>query len=138
MLHVSVVTPEKTLVETEADEVIIPTPQGEIAILPQHIPLLTQVAPGELIIKKGTNSQHLAVVGGFVELGNNRLYILADFGIASGDINERRAHEAKERAEKLLESKLTDEEFAHATAELERAMTQIRLLTKLKKNTQHS
>jgi len=101
-LHINVVTPEKTILDEDIDEVIIPTITGEITILPQHIPLLSQIAPGELTIKKGNATEHLVVVGGFLEVGNNIITILADHAVHAKNIILAKAQEAKERAEKAM------------------------------------
>ena len=132
-LHISIVTPTKTILETDADEIVIPTTEGEIAVLPHHIPLVTHIASGELLIKHGDKTDSFAVTGGFAEIGNNTVSILADYAVHAKDINERKAEEAKERAKHLMEQKLSEKDFAEAQAELERAMAQIRLIQKLRK-----
>ena len=74
-----IITPEKVIYKDEVDEVVVPTENGEIAILPNHINLLTQVNPGELIIKKGAKQEYLAITGGFLEVQHNKISILAEY-----------------------------------------------------------
>src|SRR5438105_5043425 len=111
MLHISIITPEKTLYQEEADEITIPTTEGEITILPKHVPLVSQIAQGELTIKKGASLHHMAISGGFLELQQDKITILADYAIKSEDINIAKVEEAKKRAQKLMEEKGTDEEM---------------------------
>jgi len=131
-LHINVVTPEKTILDEDIDEVIIPTITGEITILPQHIPLLSQIAPGELTIKKGNATEHLVVVGGFLEVGNNIITILADHAVHAKNIILAKAQEAKERAEKAMKEKTTEEELRVAQAELQKAILELKVANKIK------
>lgn len=135
-LHISIITPEKTIFESEADEVIIPTVTGEIAVLPGHVPLLSQVAPGELTIKNGTTLEHIVVVGGFLEIGNNTISILADYAVHGKDISAVKAQEAKERAEKRMKEKVSDEDFATAQAEFGRAILELKVANKIHRHSQ--
>src|SRR6266576_1456748 len=107
-LHVQVVTPEKIILDTQADEVILPTITGEIAVLPQHVPLLTQLAPGELVIKAGNSTEHLVVVGGFLEVSPTTVTVLADYAVHGKDISAVKAQEAVDRAEKAMKEKLSE------------------------------
>lgn len=134
-LHVQVVTPEKTVLETEADEIIIPTTEGEIAVLPHHVALLTQVAPGELMIKKNQQTQHMAVMGGFVEISKDSVSILAEFAVAGKDISALKAQEAKDRAEKAMKENLSQEDYAVAAGELQKAILQLKIAGKLHRRT---
>ena len=135
MLHISITTPEKTILDQEADEVVIPTITGEITVLPSHVPLLSQLAPGEVAVKKGSQIRHLAITGGFLEIGNDTVSLLADYAISGEDANERRAQEAKERAEKLMKEKGTEQQYAIAQGELQKALAELRLISKVRKRT---
>lgn len=137
MLKLQVITPEKIIFEGDVDEIMVPTPNGQIGILPHHITLLSQVSDGELVIKKGNNNHHIAVTGGFLEVGNNSATILADYAIESDDISVAKAQEAKERAEKLLSQKLSEEDFAEIQAQLRRSLLEIKVgeIRKRRKNT---
>jgi len=132
-LHIQVITPEKIIIDTQADEIILPTVNGEITVLPHHVPLLTQLAPGELIIKNGSNINHLVVVGGFLEVSPDTVTILADYAVQGKDISAVKAQEAKERAEKLLKEKLSQKDFALAQADLLKAILELKVAHKGKR-----
>jgi len=133
-LHISIVSPEKTLLEEEADEVTIPTVQGEITVLPEHVNLLSQLAPGELIIRNNAISQHMVVTGGFLEITGNNVLLLADYAVHGKDISAVKAEEAKVRAEKAMKEKLSEKDFAIAEAELRRALLELKVANKLKRS----
>lgn len=132
-LLLEIITPEKVIYKDEVSEVIVPTINGEIAILPNHINLLTQVNPGELTVKKGTNQQHLAITGGFLEVQSNKISILANYAVKAQDIEVARAMEAKKRAEKVMAEKSTDNELRIAEAEMIRAILEIKIASKHKR-----
>lgn len=132
-LPLEIITTEKVVYKDDVDEIIVPTVNGEIAILPNHINLLTQITPGELIIKKGTSIQLLAITGGFLEVNNNKISILADYAIKAQDIQLARASEAKKRAEKVMNEKTTDNEQRIAQAELVKAILELKIATKHKR-----
>lgn len=132
-LHLEVITPEKVIYESEADEIVAPTVNGQIGILPNHIGLLTKIIPGELIIRKGNNQYLLAITGGFLEVNNNNVSILADYAIKAEDVEIARAQEAQKRAEKLMQEKTTDKDFKVAQAELIKAVLELRVANKIKK-----
>ncbi len=134
MLHITVITPEKKLYEEEADELTVPTVLGEITILPQHVPLITQIAEGELTIKHKGKSHHMAIAGGFLELSKDKISILADYAIRSEDIDVTQVEEAKKRAAKLMEEKGTDEEMANARSVFVRAILELKIANKRKHN----
>ena len=125
--HLEIVSPEKIVYQGDAEEVIIPTADGQIAILPHHVKLLTQVSEGEIIVKKSKNNQYIAVTGGFLEFENNKATLLADYAIESEDIQIARAQEAKDRAEKLLKEKVSEEDFAEIQSQLRRSLLELRV-----------
>lgn len=133
ILTLEIITPEKVIYKDEVDEVVIPTVQGEIAILSNHVNLLTQVNPGELIIKKGTTQQYLAITGGFLEVNRNKVSILADYAIKAQDIEIARATEAKKRAEKIMSEKTSDNDFRVAQGEMIKAILELKVATKHKR-----
>ncbi|KKQ27935.1 MAG: ATP synthase epsilon chain [Candidatus Levybacteria bacterium GW2011_GWA2_37_36] len=132
-LLLEIITPEKVIYKDEVDEVVVPTVNGEIAILPNHISLLTQVNPGEMIVKKGTNQQYLAITGGFLEVQSNKISILAEHAIKAQDIEVARAMEAKKRAEKVMSEKSTDNELRLAQAEMIKAILELKVATRHKR-----
>jgi len=134
-LLLEIITPEKIVFKDEIDEAIIPTVNGEIAILPYHIGLVTQVSPGELIIKKNNRRQSIAITEGFLEVSNNHISILANYAIQTDNINVAKAEEAKERAEKLMKEKATDRDFRIAEGELRKAILELKIAYKHRKRT---
>ena len=104
-LTLEIVTPEDRVFSDTVDTVVIPTVEGEIGILPGHIPLLTQVADGELRVTKGTETNGLVVGGGFAEIDGDHVKILAEFAIEEAQIDENAAEKAMQRAEEALKGK---------------------------------
>lgn len=127
-----IVTPERTVFEGEIDQVSLPTADGEITVLPFHIPLISVLAAGELTIKKGEEEIAMAVSGGIVEVRKNEMIILADTAERAEEIDIKRAEEAKARAEKLKKEKIRLDETEYATAAtlLERSLARIKVAKK--------
>lgn len=126
-LSLEIITPLKVVYKEEVDELVVPTITGEITILPNHVPLLTKIVSGELIVKKGTALQSLAITGGFLEVSKNKITILADYVVRSEDIETEKAEEARKRAEKLLQEKLEEKDFAKAEADLRRSLLELKV-----------
>jgi F-type H+-transporting ATPase subunit epsilon len=126
-LTLEVITPEKVVLKEEVDEVLAPTEDGQIGILPHHVPLLTKLAHGELVIINNKTPQYFAVAGGFLEVQNNKVTVLADYAIKAQDIEVVKAEEAKKRAEKLMEEKVSEKDFAIAEAELRRSLLELKV-----------
>lgn len=131
-LHLTVVTPERELLSEEVDELIVPTTNGELTILPEHTELLAQLTPGELVIKSKNKTDHLVVVGGFLEVGKDNVTVLADYAIHGKDISEAAAQQAKDRAEKAMKEKAGDIDFATAEAEFRRAILELKVAKRQK------
>ncbi len=131
-IHFQIITPEKVVFKDEIDSVTMPTPEGQITILPGHIPLVSITNPGEIIIKKGSEIRCIAVMRGFVENSKDSVRLMADAAELAEDIDEKRAQEARERAEKAKETAQGHQEVAEATAALERALTRIKIAQRKK------
>lgn len=132
MLQLDIITPEKTIYSDTIDALVVPTTSGEITILPNHVPLITQIASGEMTIKKQSKDQHIAITGGFLEVSNNKITILADYAVRSEEIETAKAEEAKKRAEKLVSEKIGKEDFAEAEAQLRKSLLELKIVTKRK------
>jgi len=104
-LTLEIVTPEARVYSDTVDTVVIPTMEGEIGILPGHIPLVAQVGAGELRATKGGVTQLLVVGGGFAQVTGEKVSILADSAINEEKINEHAVEEAMKRAEDALKSR---------------------------------
>jgi F-type H+-transporting ATPase subunit epsilon len=102
-LTLEIVTPEARVYTDTIDSVVIPTAEGEVGILPGHIPLVAQVEHGELRVSKGAETQLLAVSGGFVEVEGDRVHVLAEYAITEEKIDEKAVEEALKRAQKELD-----------------------------------
>lgn len=128
-MKLEIVTPEKKVYSEEIDQVSLPTPDGEITILPHHIPLITQVKPGELTVKKSGKLLHLVTGEGFVEVTGETISVLTDFAQESEKIDEKAAEEARKRAEEALKQKhtMSTEEFARTAAELQKALASLKV-----------
>ena len=131
-LALDIITPTKVVLSEEVDEVTIPTTDGEISILPNHVNLLTKIAAGEMVIRKGTKADLFAITGGFLEILNSHVNVLADYAIHADDIEVAKVQEAKERAQKAMKEKITEEDFRVANAELAKALLQLKVAHKRK------
>jgi F-type H+-transporting ATPase subunit epsilon len=131
-LHFQIITPDKVVFKDEVDSITIPTLDGQITILPNHIPLVSITNPGELVIKKNNETKNIAVMAGFIENSHNNVRLMADAAELAEDIDEKRAQEAIERAKKAKDEAQDHTEIAEATAALERALTRIKIAQRKK------
>ena len=123
-----ITTPERVVFSDEVDEIVLPTLNGEIGILPHHIPLVSVLATGEARIRKGNEMIHMAVSGGFIQVRPDKVIVLADTAEREEEIDEQAAEEARRRAKKLLEEKRTDSaEFAAISAQLEKELARLKV-----------
>ncbi len=132
-LHVKLVTPEQTLLETAVAEVTLPIADGEVTILPEHVPYIGAIKAGEALLKKSDGvSEVVAISGGFVEFDNDTLTILADTAERAEDIDIARAETAKKRAEDLRNQAvdMSEEEYARLAAAIEKEFTRIKVARK--------
>lgn len=126
-LHVEVIAAEQVILAEDADVVVAQTASGQIAILPAHAPLVTLLVPGQLRLGRGGSEQVLAVAGGYLEVRENQLVVLADAAERGEDIDLQRAITARERAEAALAQKQSNAETARAAIALNRAIARIRV-----------
>jgi F-type H+-transporting ATPase subunit epsilon len=126
-LRLEIITPVATVFSEDVEMVTLPGVEGEIGILPQHVPLMTQMVPGEMVVRKDGQDRFLAVGEGFVEITGDHVAILTDLAIAAENINEAMAEEARQRAQARLQEKLSAEEVANVNAALARSLAQIRV-----------
>jgi F-type H+-transporting ATPase subunit epsilon len=124
-LKLEIVTPEAKIYSEDVEMVTLPGVEGEMGIYPMHIPLMTQIAHGEIVARKGGVDHYLATGEGFVQITGERVAILTDMAIKADDIDEMKAEEARKKAEARLAEKLTDEEQATVQAALLHSMTQL-------------
>jgi F-type H+-transporting ATPase subunit epsilon len=126
-LHVEVVTAEREIYNGEADMVVARGTEGVLGILPRHAALLTTLAIGEMRIKLGDAEEPLFVAGGFLEVRDNVVTVLADTAEHAEEIDEARAEEARRRAQERLEQATSDVERADMLGALERAINRIKV-----------
>jgi len=126
-LKLEIVTPEAKTYSEDVDMVTLPGVEGEMGIFPQHVPLMTQIVPGEVIVRKGGQDYFLAVGEGFVEITGERVAIMTDMAIRAENVDEAKAEEARRRAEARLAEKLDDAESAMVSAALAHSLAQLKV-----------
>jgi F-type H+-transporting ATPase subunit epsilon len=136
-LHVEVVTAERSLYSGEADAVEAPGALGQLGILPHHAALLTTLKPGTLEIRNQGVEEPFFVSGGFLEVSNNKVTVLADTAEHAESIDEARAQEARRLAEERLKDVSSNTERAEALASLQRAMSRLRVIELLRQSGRH-
>ncbi|MBT5816698.1 MAG: ATP synthase F1 subunit epsilon [Opitutales bacterium] len=135
IMNLEIVTPEARVYEDTVDSVVLPTTSGEINLLPGHIPLVTEIQGGEIIVSKsGEGGQSLAISKGFAQCVGDKISVLAENAIHIDEINESAVEEAQKRAEEALATmeKMSDEEIAMLETQVAYARAQILLKQKLK------
>ena len=125
MLKLEIITPDATAYSEDVDMVTLPGVEGQMGVFPQHVPLMTQMVPGEIIVRKDGRDSFLAVGEGLVEIAADHVAILTDLAVASEKIDEVKVEEARRRAEARLAEKLSDEEVASVNASLARSLAQL-------------
>jgi F-type H+-transporting ATPase subunit epsilon len=129
-LTLQIVTAEKVVYDEQVDIVVAPGELGEMGILPQHAPLLSTLKAGELRYRRSGSEESLAIGGGFVEVLNNRVIVLADSAERVEEIDVSRAEQARQRAEERLRNRnnLSDDEVMALESSLRRAMARIEVV----------
>ena len=124
-LRLEIVTPGAVVYSEDVEMVTLPGGEGQLGILPRHVPLMTQMLPGEMIVRKGGQDRFLAVGEGFVEITGDRVAILTDMAVAAESIDEAKAEEARQRAQARLRERMSAEEVASVNAALARSLAQL-------------
>src|SRR5436305_1976724 len=115
-LRLEIVTPEGSAISENVEMVTVPAAEGEMGIYPMHVPFMTQVVAGEIIVRKEGRDSFLAVGEGFMQVTGDRVAIMTDMAMRAENIDEARAEEARRRAEARLAEQLGDEESAVVSA----------------------
>ena len=126
-LKLEIVTPEGVIYSEDVDMVTLPGVEGEMGIYPMHVPLMTQLAAGEVSVRKNGQDYFLAVGEGFVEITGDHVSILTDMAIKAENIDEAKVEEARKRAESRLTEKLDEEEVANVSAALAHSLAQLKV-----------
>jgi F-type H+-transporting ATPase subunit epsilon len=136
-LKLKIVTPERLVLEETVDQVSLPTTEGEITVLPDHIPLIAGLSSGDVVAVVNGEHVPMAVVGGFMEVkkdedGMTLVAVLADFAERLSEISDVAIEKAKARAEQLRKQMENKEvvDFEHFESELERSLTRIKIADK--------
>ena len=127
-LRLELATPTRLVVSAEADEVVAPGVEGYFGVLPGHAAFLTTLGTGELMYREGGRERHLAVNGGFAEVRNDKVIVLADTAEWPEGIDRERAERARQRAEQRLAGRSQDDiDFARAAAARTRAEVRLQV-----------
>jgi len=126
-LKLEIVTPAGRVYSEDVEMVTLPGVAGQMGVYPRHVRLMTQMVPGEMIVRKDGRDLFIATGEGLIEVTATRVAILTDLAIPADRIDEAKAEEARQRAEARLRDKLSDEEIASVNAALSRALAQLRV-----------
>ena len=126
-MKLEIVTPEGTAYSEDVEMVTLPGVAGQMGIYPRHVPLITQMVPGEMIVRKNGRELFLATGEGLIEVTATRVAILTDLAIPADRIDEAKAEEARQRAQARLREKLSGEQLAAVNASLARSLVQLRV-----------
>jgi F-type H+-transporting ATPase subunit epsilon len=130
-LTVEIVTAERVVYSAEGvDEVVAPGADGEFAVLPEHAAFITTLAPGEMRILRGDGEEAMVITGGFFEVRNDRVVILADAAERVEEIDIERAEQARQRAEDLLKEEQDVVNVVQVEAAMRRALARLRVAEK--------
>jgi len=131
-IHLEIVSPEKVVLKKEVDSLTLPTVEGEITVLPGHSQFIAALDHGSLQIRDNGREDVFSILGGFIQVQkDSRVLVMADASEHISEIDEKKAEEARQRAEKLLTEVRDDEErFAEVNAELLRSLTRLKLVKK--------
>ncbi|MGE3538354.1 MAG: F0F1 ATP synthase subunit epsilon [Candidatus Tectimicrobiota bacterium] len=130
-LAVEIVTPSRILVQEQVDEVNVPGEGGYMGILPGHTALLTKLGQGELMYRKGEQRQYMALFGGYMEVRDDHVTVLADVAERAAEINRARAESARDRAEQRLRNTHDhDIDYERARAALMRALVRLQVASR--------
>ncbi|OIP23466.1 ATP synthase F1 subunit epsilon [bacterium CG_4_10_14_0_2_um_filter_33_32] len=131
-INLKITTPERVLLEEEIDEIVVPTRSGQITVLPDHESLISEIVPGEMIIRNQKQEKIVLIFGGFIHVQTgSKVIILADSAEHLHEVNEKEAEEARRRAEAFMREVRNDKErFADAEAELIRNLARLKVIKK--------
>jgi len=127
MLRLEIVTPSGRAFSGDADMVTLPSTSGQIGVRPRHMPMLTRIEPGEVIVRVNSQDEVLAIGEGLAAVTGDRVSIVTDMAIKAADIDEEKVEDARRRALARLADKVSDEEVATVNASLARALAQLRV-----------
>src|SRR5271168_576458 len=124
-LKLEIVTPDATVYSEDVEMVTLAGVEGQMGIYPQHVRLMTQLVPGEMIVRKDDHDDFLAVGEGLVEITNDRVDIVTDMAVPADSIDEAKAEEARQRAAARLQENLSSQYLASVNGALSRSRSQL-------------
>jgi len=125
-LKLEVVTPEGPVCSEDVEMVTLPGVEGELGIYPLHVPLMTEIVPGEISLRRGGQDFFLAVGPGFAAITGDRVAVLTDMAIRADDLDEAKVEQARQAAENRLRERLSDADAAVANAAIARSLEHLR------------
>ena len=128
-----IVTAEQVVYSDEVDVVVAPGVEGQLAILPNHAPLMTMLQPGELMVRKEGEEDSIFVSGGFLEVQGNKVTVLADTAERAEEIDTARAEEARLRAEQSIAIPSSEADHARVQAAMLRSLMRLKVAQKSRK-----
>jgi F-type H+-transporting ATPase subunit epsilon len=129
-IKLEIVTAERQVFSDDVTVIIAEGTEGQLTILPKHAPLITMLAPGEMVVRKDGDEQYMVISGGFMEVMPQKVIVLADACERSDEIDLARATEAKQRAEERLKGLTTEVDQSRAEAALRRSIARLRVAEK--------
>lgn len=129
-IKLEIVTAERQVFSDDVTAIIAEGTEGQMTVLPKHAPLITMLAPGELIVRKEGDEQYMVISGGFMEVMPEKVIVLADACERSDEIDLERATAAKQRAEDRLKGMTTELDQSRAEAALRRSIARLRVAEK--------
>lgn len=131
-LELEVISPEGRVFKGAADAIVLPTAHGEITILPGHTPLFSKLGGGEVVVRQETGESSITISGGFLEILENKVNVLADYAIRSEQIEAQKATEAQRKAAEAMREKKDKRDFARAEKDLQKAVVELKVADKMK------
>lgn len=133
LLRLRVITPARILLDrTDVSVVTAPGTEGELGILPRHIPLFTKLKEGVVMYRTGDKENYFGVVSAFLEVSENTVTILADDAILPEEADVKRAEEAKKQAEETMKKRLGGTNFQEVEAQMRKALLELKLIEHIK------
>jgi F-type H+-transporting ATPase subunit epsilon len=131
-INFKIATPERVVFRSEeVEQITLPTKLGEITVLPNHVPLIGVLKPGEIVIREKGQDTSLSVSGGFIEVLSDKVVVLADTAERAEELDIERAEAARRRAEEAMKEKRFDaKEFATLSAQIEKELARLRVAKK--------
>ncbi len=135
-IRLEIITAERVVYSDDVEALVAPGTEGDLGILPHHAAMMTMLQPGELMVRKDGEETYLAVTGGFLEVMENRISILADAAERSEEIDEERAQEAMEQARERIAMRSADVDLEQALAQLRRATVRLQVARRRRRRAQ--